>query len=169
MANWYNARLLVVGRSDNVLEFSRMSSAQPSSLFTPDMLQGEAQDMISEQMEQVEPGLAQKVYIFQVRYGDGLEHFCRISLQFPVLNFVLVYEDASVNSYGSYYISRGQVQTHELPDELKESVMAKHGVTADSSDDECEIDDTGYWEATWELMDLAEAYWQDAVLSASRR
>ena len=162
MANWCNVRLIITGQHADVLSFSRLSSTRPSSLFAPDMLQGEAQDLMSDRMRKVDRGLAKKVYRFQVRNDDGRAHFCQLSLQFPRLNFVLVYGDV-YDSFGSYFISDGQVQDYELPDQIKEEVMARHGVTEDSDDD------VGFWEASWELMDLAEAHWHDVDLDADRQ
>ena len=42
-----------------------------------------------------------------------------------------------------------------------DSVMAKHGWRGDEEND---ADDTPYWEAHWELMDLAELHWERPVL-----
>jgi hypothetical protein len=39
--------------------------------------------------------------------------------------------------------------------------MEKHGYTDECSDAE----DWRYWEASWELMDIAEAHWDQAVVS----
>ena len=164
MANWCNARLIIYGRRGDVLSFSRLSRARPSSLFGPNMLHGEAADWRSERIVTLEPGLAKKVFIFEIRNDDGREHFCRVSRQYPALCFVLVYWEPNVPPSGSYFIRRGRVRSYELPDQLRETVMTRHGYTEDSDDD----DDWRYWEASWELMDLAEAYWQPTVLRVIR-
>lgn len=162
MANWCNARLIVAGRRGDVLRFSRLSRLRPSALFGPDMLHGETDDLHSERIKVVEPGLAKKKYTFQIRNDDGRKHFCRLSRQFLTVCFVLVYFDANNDPSGSYFISRGRARSYELPALLHETVMARHGVSEDS-DDDC-----GYWEASWELMDLAEAHWQQTVIRAIR-
>lgn len=127
------------------------------------MLHGEAHDLHSERIVTLEPGLAKKVYKFQIRNDDGREHFCRLSRQFPALCFILVYFDPNNDPSGSYFISRGRARSYELPAQLHEAVMARHGVIEDSDDEWC------YWEASWELMDLAEAYWQPTALRVIRR
>jgi hypothetical protein len=170
MANWCNARLVVAGRRSDVLTFSRLSRARPSSLFAAGMLHGIADDMRAEWIETLEPGIAKKVYIFQIRNDDGREHFGRLSRRFPPLCFVLVYFDPNNDSNGSYFIVRGRTRNYELTQKLVDDVMARHGLTDDafggewSSEDECK-----YWEASWELMALAEGHWQKTVLRAIRR
>jgi len=170
MANWCNARLVVAGRRGDVLSFSRLSRARPSSLFGPDMLHGEADDLRSGRIKTLEPGLAKKVYAFQIRNDDGREHFCRLSRQFPALCFVLVYFDPNNDPSGSYFISRGRARGYELPGQLQETVMAKHGITDEVFGGEWSPDDEShYWEASWELMDLAETHWEETLLRAIRR
>jgi hypothetical protein len=100
------------------------------------------------------------VYRFQICNDDGREHFCRVSRQFPGLCFVLIYWDPNGPTCGSYFIARGRARCYELPEALCEAIMAKHGVTEKSDDD------FGYWEASWELMDLAETHWQQSLLKA---
>jgi hypothetical protein len=128
------------------------------------MLHGEGDDLRSERIETLEPGLAKKVYRFQVRNDDGHEHFCQVSRRFPTLCFVLVYWDPHNPPSGSFLIARGRARRYELPDEVCEAVMARHGYSADSDDG----DEWRYWEASWELMDLAEAHWQRALMKALR-
>lgn len=168
MANWCNAQLIVAGQRRDVLRFSRIARAQPSSLFKPDMLHGEAQDLFAERMEKLQPDLAKKAYIFQIRNDDGLEHFRLVSRDFPALCFVLVYFDPNNDPSGSYFISRGRARKYFVPVELHEAVMARHGITEDSYDKWDSDDERHYWEASWELMELAEAHWQDTVLKALR-
>jgi len=129
------------------------------------MLHGETDELRSERVETMEPGLAKKVYVFQIRNDDGREHFCRVSRQFPGLCFVLVYWDPNNPPSGSHFISRGRARSYELPDQLCEAVMARHGYSEDSDDEE----ERRYWEASWELMDLAEAHWQQSLLKAIRQ
>src|SRR5438045_4063903 len=74
VANWCNARLIVIGRRPAVLQFSRKARAKPASIFRPDMLVGEGQDLFSERVErwnsgssQKRSGLSKKKYVFQVQ------------------------------------------------------------------------------------------------------
>jgi hypothetical protein len=163
MANWCSARLIVAGRCADVLKFSQRCRARPGVAFRPDMLYGETAELRSERVAAMEPGLSKKEYTFQIRNDDGQEHFCQVSRQFPALSFVLIYWDPNNPPSGSYLISRGRARGFELPDPVCEAVMEKHGVTAESDDD------FGYWEAAWELMDLAEAQWRQPLLRALRR
>jgi hypothetical protein len=162
MANWCNARLIVAGRRSAVLRFSRLARARPSALFEGDMLHGEGSDLFSERIKTLESGFAKKEYKFQIANDDGRSHFCRLSRKFPALCFVLVYFDANNPPSGSFFISRGRARSYEVPDELWEAILTKHGAFKDGSlvDDG---DDWCYWEASWELMDVAEAHWQQAM------
>jgi hypothetical protein len=166
MANWVNARLIVVGRRDDVQRFARVARERTSTLFSPDMASGEGDDLHAERMEALERGFAKKEYRFQIRNDDGRTHFGRVSKGHPELFFVLVYFDPNVPPSGSFFISRGRARSHVLPDRLMDAVMAKHGVV-DNSDDDSD-DDIRYWEASWELMDLAEAHWKKALERAIR-
>ena len=121
------------------------------------MLHGEGDNLRSERFKILEPGLAKKVYRFQICNDDSREHFCRVSRQFPALCFVLVYFDPNNDPSGSFFILRGRASSYELPVQLHKAIMAKHGVTEDSDDDDC------YWKASWELMDLAEAHWTQTL------
>jgi hypothetical protein len=164
MANWCSARLTVAGPRADVLAFSRLSRAKPSAVFGADMLSGETDGLRAERVKALEPSLAKKVYRFQVRNDDGREHFCQVSRQFPALCFVLAYWDPNVPPSGSYFIRRGRALGYELPESLCDAVMAQHGYVVDSEDP----DEWLYWEASWELMDLAEAYWRKAMFRALR-
>lgn len=159
--NWCNVRLIIVGRRPDVLSFSRLARLRPSSVFEPDMLHGEGADLSSERIQCIEtlgPDFAKKVYRFQVLADDGLEHFRRLSRKEGALCFVLVYADPNCDSYGSYFITQGRARRYEQPDRLKQEVMERHGYTADSEED------WRFWEASSELMDLAERHWEDSIL-----
>lgn len=162
MANWCNARLILTSRRSGVLRFSRLSRARPSSLFESDMLHGERDDLHSERVETLERGLAKTVYSFQIYNDDGREHFCRVSRQFPALCFVLVYFDPNNDPSGSFFILSGRARSYEQPVQVDKAVMAKHGVTEDSEADDC------HWDASWELMDLAEAHWTQTLHRTTR-
>jgi hypothetical protein len=142
------------------MEFSRHARRHPSSIFTPDMLEGEAQELFSERMEAWARGVWRKVYKFQVRNDDGFQHFRSVSRRYRGLWFVLVYGDPNGDAFGSYLIRLGRGRHYRVPRELEPAVMARHSVSDDSDED------WRYWEASWELMDLAEAQWRAVVQRA---
>ena len=155
---------MVAGKRRAVLGFSRLSRVRPPALFGPDMLQGEGGDLQAERIKTLEPGFAKKEYIFQIRNDDGRTHFTRLSHQFPALYFIVVYFDPNNSPMcGSFFIARGRARSYEVPDEVVEAVFAKHGYTEDSNDDDA------FWEASWELMDLAEGHWQQTLIKAIHR
>jgi hypothetical protein len=164
MANWCNVRLIIAGRRSEVLGFSRLARVRPSSIFKGDMLWGETAKLSSTRVERLRPNLLKKVYDFQVRNDDGLEHFRGVSRQHPALRFVLVYADPNGDEYGSYFISRGRARSYAVSDRQVEAVMAKHNYTGADTDSE-----EDYWGASFELMDLAEAHWQQSLVQAIAR
>ena len=160
MANWYPVRLIVVGQRSAVLHFSSQARARPSSIFKPDMLIGEGQELFSERIERWTPKISRKKYVFQVRSDDGRDHFQELSRRFTSPWFVLVYGDPSGEQYGSYIIRQGRCRSYSVPDKLKIAVMRKHGAEYIEDDE----DDWRFWEASWELMDLAQAHWDGLLL-----
>ena len=176
MAEWCNARLLIVGSASEVARFRRLASipvgwngpwdvdpltdSRACRVFRGDMLVGETQAIFSERATAIGPDQREKKYVFQVRACDeeGQEHFRKISSSHPHLCFVYVYGWDGWNeySYGSYLIRRGQIRTYRVPVRLIEKALAKHGVDGNPNDEwpyQPEID------AERELMDLAEAHW----------
>ncbi len=125
------------------------------------MLEGEAQELFSERAEHFGADLLKKAYKFQVQDDDGLDHFRGVSRQYPTLGFVLVYADPNSDDYGSYFISQEKFRRHRISDPQKIAVMNAHGVTGDGDDD----DERRFWDATWELMDIAEAHWRRRLLT----
>jgi len=100
MANWCNARLIVVGQRSVVLHFSKQARTRkkagaadladweryrPSSIFTPDMLVGEGKELSSERIERWTSEISRKKYLFQIRNDDGRDHFTEISRRFKSL------------------------------------------------------------------------------------
>lgn len=156
LANWCNARLVVVGRRPVLREFSKHTRVKPSSVFGPDMLQGESQDLIAERMRGIGPHLSMKKYMFQVRGDDGLDHFRDVSRRCISLYFVLAYHDPNVGEFGSYLIRQGRSRAYAVPEGLINSVMWMHGVDFEAGDYEVQ---GGYWEASLEIMDQAESRW----------
>jgi hypothetical protein len=162
MADWCNVRLIAVGARVQVLRFARVCRVRSSSVFKPDMLRGEGQALSSERATGLGDGQLEKIYTFQVRNDDGLNHFRSVSRQYPDLRFILVYEASHCDEYGSYLLARGRARTYRIPDRQKEEVMVRHGITEDfvmDSDDKY----FRYTEVWWELMDLAEAHWNSLV------
>ena len=153
MANWINARLIATGPRDAVLAFAAAAHVQTKRVFRPDMLIGEAVPLRRDRVERVADGLYRKRYIFQVRNSTGEEHFTRVSKRYPRLSFVLVYGDPNGDSYGSALIARGERQEYVISARQARAVWRKHRVTDEDDDD------SRFWEASWELMDLAEAHW----------
>ena len=65
------------------------------------------------------------------------------------------------NSYGSYFISRGDVRGYRVPLRLLQKARVKHGVDNNSDEEwpyEPEMD------AEVEVMDLAEAHWRKSLV-----
>ena len=161
VANWCNARLIVVGQRPDVVELSRHARSRPSSLFEPDMLEGEGQDLFAERMETLGRGLSKKKYVFQVRNDDGHDHFREISRRYRSLWFVLAYHDPNSGEFGSYFIRQGRSRVYLVPEDVITSVMSTYGVDYDSDDEENEC---RFWEASWAVIDMAESRWLPAVL-----
>jgi hypothetical protein len=65
------------------------------------------------------------------------------------------YGDPNIDDYGSYIIRQGRSRSYSVSERLKIAVMARCGVD-DITDDES---DWRFWDASWELMDLAQEHW----------
>ena len=154
MANWCSARLVVIGSRWSVAAFAKKAVARPKSVFRDDMLIGEALELHVDRLERADAGRYRKVYSFQVRNDDGFEHFRRLAKDHRTLSFMLVYGDANLGRYGSYYLQRGRARRYQLTATRQAAVMRNHGVTG-------EEEAWRFWEASWELMDIAEAHWAD--------
>jgi hypothetical protein len=159
MANWINARLLAHGPRDAVLAFAAATHDETKRLFSADMLVGEAAPVRRDRAERLGDGLYRKRFLFQVRNDTGEEHFTRVSKRYRRLSFVLVYGDPNGDAYGSALIARGERQEYVISDRQARAVWRKHKVTLEDDDE------WRFWEASWELMDLAEAHWTDARAS----
>lgn len=163
MSNWCNVSLKVYGSKHAVVNFAKKVRQRKHSYFRPDMLHGEGGELASERLRAISPSLAEKWYRFQVRNDDGLEHFKRISVLHPTLRFILVYGDSSCDSFGSYLIDRSKVQNFELSSEKISEIYRKH-----LGDDEDSYEDWKFWEANWEMMDIAENHWKPKLLRWSK-
>ena len=159
MANWCNARLIAFGRKAAVMSFSDAVRSRPAATFRDDMLVGEAQELSAERMQRRGKNLYRKVFVFQVRNGDGLNEFRQVSKRHRTLSFVLVFGDPNFGDFGSYLLKRGSVRSFRLSQRKIEAVMRKHGVSEEDDDDE----EWRYWEASWEAMDIAESKWATLV------
>lgn len=155
MANWINARLIATGPRDAVLAFAEAARDETKRVFRADMLIGEASPLRRDRAERVADGVYRKRYLFQVRNDTGEEHFTRVSKRYRRLSFVLVYGDPNGDSYGSALIAKGERQEYIISPRQSRAVWRKHKVTLEDEDE------WRFWEASCELMDLAEAHWTD--------
>jgi hypothetical protein len=145
--------LLATGSRDAVLAFAAAARDETKRVFRADMLVGETSPVRRDRVERVGDGLYRKRFLFQVRNGSGLEHFIRISKRYRRPSFVLVFGDPNTDSYGSALIARGEAQQYDVTTRQTRAIFRKHRVADEDEDDE------RFWEASWELMDLAEAHW----------
>ena len=165
MANWVNARLLADGPRDAVLAFAAAARDEAKRIFTADMLVGEAMPVRRDRVERIADGVYRKRFTFQVRNGTGEEHFTRVSKRYRRLSFILVFGDPNTDSYGSALIARGEAQEYDVTERQTRATFRKHRVTLDDEDE------WRFWEASRELMDIAEAHWthQSSRLPGKRR
>lgn len=153
MANWTNVRLIAVGSRDAVAAFAAASHDPTRRIFRPDMLYGEAHPPRRDRMERVAEGVHRKQFRLQARNGAGIDHFARVSKRYRRLTFIVVFGDPNADVYGSARIRRGETEDYHLPRRTANAVWRKHKVTLEDDDD------WRFWEASWELMDIAEAHW----------
>ena len=176
MANWCNARLIAIGPREAVSAFAQKARTRPTTVFRSDMLVGGAQRLRSEPLERVDANRYRKVYLFQVRNDNGFEYFKRLSKRHRKLTFVLVYANApavggwndhptteiasqnhanaNVDLYGSYWFNVGLAREYCVSHRQSNAVMRRHRVTLEDEDE------WRFWEASWELMDIAEVKWE---------
>ena len=159
MANWSNDRLVVIGNSEDVARFRRQVRSNPRTIFLPDMLVGETQDMYSERAIFIGRGRLSKKYIFQTR-EDDVRHFRFIAKRYPKLTFVLAYGDPNSDEYASVLIRGNKVRHYRIPDKVKEKIMEEFHIEYADEDD---FDEIGFWEAGARLMDIAEAHWMKSI------
>lgn len=153
MANWCNARLIVTGPRDAVLAFAAAARDETKRVFRADMLVGEAAPLRRDRVERVGDGVYRKRFTFQIRNDYGLQHFTRVSKRHRRLAFVLVFGDPNVDCYGSALITRGEAQEYDVTPRQARAIWRKHKVTLEDEDE------WRFWEASWDLMDLAETHW----------
>ncbi|HUS23237.1 MAG TPA: hypothetical protein VMZ66_14630 [Aeromicrobium sp.] len=154
-----NARLLADGPRDAVLAFAAATHDETKRIFTADMLAGEATPSRRDRVRRVGDGIYRKGFTFQVRNDTGERHFTRVSKRYRRLSFVLVYGDPNSDTYGAARIARGELQDYVLSPRQARAVWRKHKVTLEDEDE------WRFWEASWELMDLAEAHWTSRLAS----
>jgi hypothetical protein len=159
MANWVNARLLADGPRDAVLAFGAATRDETNRIFRADMLVGEATPPRRDRVKRVGDGIYRKGFVFQVRNDTGERHFTRVSKRYRRLSFVLVYGDPNSDTYGAAHIARGELQDYVVSARQAHAVWRKHKVTLEDEDER------RFWEASWELMDLAEAHWTSKWLT----
>ena len=153
MANWVNARLLADGPRDAVLAFAAATRDETKRIFRADMLVGEATPPRRDRVKRVADGIYRKAFVFRVRNDTGERHLTRVSKRYRRLSFVLVYGDPNSDTYGAAHIARGELEDYVISARQARTVWRKHKVTLDDEDE------WRFWEASWELMDLAEAHW----------
>jgi hypothetical protein len=153
MANWINARLIATGPRDAVQAFAAAARDEMKRIFRADMLVGEAAPMRQERIERLAGGGYRKRFTFQIRNDYGVQHFVRVSKRYRRLSFVLVFGDPNCDTYGSARIARGEAQEYVVAPRHARAIWRKHKVTLEDEDE------WRFWEASWELMDLAEAHW----------
>ena len=73
----------------------------------------------------------------------------------------MVYADPNGDDIGSALIEKGTTRRYRVTEALKSATMRKHQVEADSADD------SRFWEAHWELMDMAEGHWIQSIGATS--
>ena len=165
MANWSNAHLIIAGPSRRR---TRISAVWPQRGLPPFLSRtccvAKTQKLTSERSKAAWLGtFRRKLYRFQVRNGDGLQHFRRLSRRHLSLCFVLAYGDPNGDDYGSYFILKGRARAYSLSAQQKEAVMRRHGVTGDMTT-RTMSGVFGKHHGNW--SDLAEAHWQKSVLKA---
>jgi hypothetical protein len=133
---------------------------------------GEGGDLWSERARVIGPDLRRKSYHFQIRNDDGREHFRGVSTRYPSLHLVLVNYWGLPSECSSFLIHGGRSRAYRMPDELVNSILMKHGYDPDldsDNDDEHMENDDKEWEASWEMMDVAESRWLDGLLRRIRQ
>jgi len=199
MAEWCNARLTVVGQQSEVSRFTRHAREKPpepltwvpdilvtddgevmllprpqgkaDAIFIPDMWVGEGGELFTARMKDLGQGLRMKRYGFQIRNDDGRSHFRSVSVRYPALQFVLVNHWGPPDECTSFLIHGGRTKPYRMPDNLMDSVLAKHGYDPDLDCDDDDEHEENYWkerEASWEMMDLAEVHWLNGVMRRIR-
>lgn len=165
VANWCNVRLVVVGTRKNVDRFKDAARRRIETYFTPDMLEGESRDLSADRMCKAGQVRWQKTYRFQVRNGDGRQHFTRISKQYPHLWFILAFGDPNNDDNGSCLIRNGHGRTFIISNRAKDAVYRKH---RHDPDDDSNENENRYWEAQSEMVDIAEQHWWSKIPGARR-
>ena len=153
----------MAGRTADVARFRRLAHVRPDSIFKPEMLVGESTDLFSERAISYGRGRSKKKYCFQARDED-VDYFKDLSLHYPTLGFVLVF-GWDGPSYGSHYISQGRARSYAVSRRLAENTMSKYGVE-EGPDGEWPYEEER--QAEDELMNLAEAHWEEPLRKGLR-
>jgi len=183
MANWCNLRLAVTGHAADLAPFRRAAGAltgpvytDRSTVFTPDMEQGEGGDLQAHGLERLAGELRRAVYTFQGRNTDHVDHFRGVSRRYPRLAFVLAVGDPTLPPDYSYLLRKGRQRRWSAPEPLYNELFAKHlrqnglvpedaPVDVDTLDFDDPDVDLAYWDAAFELMEVAQAHWDVDVLA----
>jgi hypothetical protein len=140
--------------------------------FTPDMWVGEGGSLFSDRMKAIKKGVSLKKYHFQIRHStNGRKHFRKVSIDYPALHFVLVEHWGPPDLCRSFLIHNGRTKAYVMSEKLMNSILIEYGCDPDlatDDDDEFEENDWKGWEASWGMMDRAEARWLDGLLQTMR-
>jgi len=177
MANWCNLRLIATGHAEDLTAFRRAAGAlrgrikaKQSEIFTDEMEYGEGGDLEADRIRRFRGQLRSAVYRFQGRNTDYVEHFRYVSQRFPRLAFVLVVSDPNGDLHGSYRLVNGRQRWWSVPRRVERQIFARRYCEYGCIHKDGEVDydyeyaDVAEWDAFFEMMDVAEARWNDEVL-----
>ncbi len=157
VANWINGRLAVSGQKTDVEAFAKVALTLPTfeelhALADPSPgVKCDEPQMDIDGPEKWRDGRWKIQYHFMAKYDVPLEEVTEASVNHPRLCFILGYCDPNDNTFGSYFIYKGQVEEFALPeDRVNDYVFDESG-----EDDESFM---GY-----EPMDEVVDYWDEKI------
>jgi hypothetical protein len=177
MANWCNLRLIATGHANDLKPFRLAAGAlrgrikaRHSDIFTEEMEYGECGDLEADGIRRFRGQLRSAVYRLQGRNTDYVEHFRYLSQRFPRLAFVLVVSDPNSDIHGSYCLLNGRRRWWSVPHRVERQIFARRYREYGAVDENGTVDydheyaDVAEWDAFFEMMDVAEAKWNQDVL-----
>lgn len=129
-----------------------------------DLLEGHLHDLVVEPTTTVEHGMVEATYKFQLEWDDLEAFIIQISTVFPSLCFILGTVEPSVDRQASCLILSGSIQRWDLPESVKEQVLAN--VPEETDDSANDAHDEIFWalvEADWAMMDAVVDHWADTA------
>lgn len=199
VGNVVHAYLTVVGASTEVKRFARRAGKKPpgplewvpdimvvgsdvirvsrprgrrDDIFNPDMWVGEGGELWADRMKDIGDGLSLKRYHFQIRNDDGRQHFRNVSRRYPSLSFVLADYWYSPDECRSFLLQNGRTREYEVPDDVRNAILAKSGHDPDLESDDDDDQELNYWNGwygSWDVMDMVESRWLNVILRRHRR